>query len=171
MTRYHYENIVVIDASGSGKGYKTKNISNQEKNVREYLGEKKSVKEYLNEKRSNEDFQNISEYFFNSLCMEGYSKDSLFDALNNSMEGICLRSLISHLILQGCEKKFWRFSLRGQRFQLYELLAIVLSDDGRPLPSVGLPEHFIPYSFQILQEYLKEYMKRKEKGKPIMGLD
>ena len=159
IRRSFYENIVMIDA-GKEEGYKVKKIS--------------SVEQCLDKKFTNldSDFyiptqqdREIQKQLVNLLCMEKYPKDFSINVL------ICLRCYVSHFILQACQEKFWRFNREKQHFKLRELLAIVLNDDGKPLPSVAVKERFIPYSFQILQEYLKEYMKRKEEGKPIMGLD
>ena len=145
-----YEKIVVVNASGRGKGYKVKKVDRAEK----YLDEN-----FTNLNRhsciSTQQDKEIQDQLLKSLYIEESSKDLLIDVLSNSMEGTCLRCYVSHFILRACQERFKRFSLGGQRFQLYELLPIVLNDDGKPLPSVGVKERFIPYSFQILQEYIK----------------
>ena len=157
---YLYETIVTVDASGKGN-YKTEKVF--------------SAKKYLDEKFTNlnrnscistQQNREIQNQFFDSLCREESFKRLIYD-LNNSMEGVCLRCYVSHFILQACQERFMRFSLGGQRFELKELLAIVLNDDGKPLPSIEVKERFIPYSFQILQEYIK----RKKEEKAINDLE
>ena len=159
---YLYENIVMIDASDSGKDYKVEKVSS----LKQYLDEKFTNLECNSDISSQQD-REIQNQLVDSLSSSKDSKDSLIDILNNSVEGIYLRCYTSHFILQACKQRFERFSLGEQRFKLHELLAIVLDDDGKALPSVVPKERFIPYSFEILQEYIK----RKEEGKLINGLD
>lgn len=159
---YLYENIVMIDASDSGKDYKVEKVSS----LKQYLDEKFTNLECNSDISSQQD-REIQNQLVDSLSSSKDSKDSLIDILNNSVEGIYLRCYTSHFILQACKQRFERFKLGKQGLKLHELLAIVLDDDGKALPSVVPKERFIPYSFQILQEYIK----RKEEGKLIHGLD
>ncbi|MEM6402146.1 MAG: hypothetical protein AAF757_18255 [Cyanobacteria bacterium P01_D01_bin.116] len=145
-----YEKIVVLNPSGIGKGYEIKKVERAQK----YLDENFT---HLNRHSyiSNQQDKEIQDLLLKSLSIEESSQDLFIDILNNSTEGTCLRCYISHFILLACQERFKRFSLGGQRFQLHELLPIVLNDDGKSLRSVGVKERFIPYSFQILQEYIK----------------
>ena len=145
-----YEEIVRIDASGKGKGYKVEKIDRAKQHFDKIFT---NLDRYSS--ISTQQDKEIQNQLVDLLPIEESSKDLPIDALNNSVEGTCLRCYISHFILQACQERFMRFSLGGQRFQLYELLPIVLNDDGKQLSGLGAKERFIPYSFQILQEYIK----------------
>lgn len=147
-----YSSIVKIDATEGRAGFIQKPVF--------------KAKEYVQETFPNLDNQvyllgqqdkKIQDQLLDSVCTsESYSsKDYVMNILSNSNEGICLRCYVSHFILQACQERFMRFSLRGQRFQLRDLLSLVLSDDERYLHSSQNRECFIPYSFEILQEYLR----------------
>lgn len=153
-----YEEIVIIDASGKGKGYKVEKIDRAKQHFDKIFT---NLDRYSS--ISTQQDKEIQNQLVNLLPIEESSKDLPIDALNNSVEGTCLRCYISHFILQACQERFMRFSQGGQRFQLHELLPIVLNDDGKPLSNLTIEERFIPYSFQILEEYIKY--------KPRSGLD
>ena len=99
----------------------------------------------------------IQDQLLNSVCTTDSfsSQNHVMNGLTNSQEGICLRCYVSHFILRACQERFMRFSLGGQLFQLRDLLSLVLNDDERFLPAFQDRECFIPYSFEILEEYLK----------------
>jgi hypothetical protein len=153
-----YEDIVRIDASDKGKGYKVEKVHSA-KQYCDKIFTHLNRYSYISAQQDKE----IQNQLVNSLLMEESSKDLPIDAISNSVEGTCLRCYVSHFILQACQERYTRFSSGGKRFQLHELLPIVLNDDGKPVPSLGVKERFLPYSFQILQEYIKY--------KPKSGLD
>ena len=149
-----YSTIVKIDAAPLGKGYKTQSILSAKRYLDETF-DNFSNKVYLST-HQDEEMQN--------RIIDSFSeKDSFIDELSNSKEGVCLRCYVSHFVLQACQERFIRFSLGGKRFQLRDLLPLVLNDDGKPLPSSRTDKFFIPYSFQILQEYL-ELKSNSRKG-------
>lgn len=145
-----YRTIVKIDAAYQGKGHKTQSILEAKKYLDETFSNF-SNEEYLSTQQD-EEMQNR---IIDSLSQGDSFKDSFIDELSNSREGVCLRCYVSHFVLQACQERFIRFSLGGKRFQLRDLLPLVLNDDGKPLPSSRTDKFFIPYSFQLLQEYLR----------------
>ena len=145
-----YSTIVKIDAAYQGKGYKNQSILEAKRYLDEIVS-KSSNKLYLSKQQDEE----MQSQLLDSLSKGDSFRDYLIDRLSNSREGMCVRCYISHFILQACQERFIRFSLGGKRFQLRDLLPLVLTDDGKPLTSSLTKKSFVPYSFQILQEYLR----------------
>lgn len=93
--------------------------------------------------------------------------------LGTSVAALCLRCYLSYFILFACQELVRKFSDRGTRFELAELLARVLTDDGKIVGKSGgdppresrLRDRFERESLQILQDYLKrERSQRKSLG-------
>ena len=147
-----YGTIVKIDAAERKAGFTQKSVLK----AKEYLQQTFPNLDRQGYLLSQQDKQ-IQDQLLDSVCTTDSfsSQNHLMNDLTNSQEGICLRCYVSHFILRACQERFMRFSLGGQLFQLRDLLSLVLNDDERFLPMSQDWESFIPYSFEILQEYLK----------------
>lgn len=121
--------------------------------------------------------QAIQEELLSNLSQEKIS----LNLLNISQEGLALRCYISHAIFKACRQLIADFSVNSatkeRRFSPMEILPLVLNDDSRPLrQEVIAKKGFIPFSFQLLEEYLMKkpavnleaFVCNKTKQNPII---
>ena len=146
---HRYSTIVHIDPADAGTGYKYRQVPVAEgyfdRGYPEFKGETELSK--------TEDIK-IQTRLLSQIEKAVEKGENLDLVLAKSEAAICLRCYLSHAVLSACQELFLKFSDRGTRFQLQELLALVLVDEAKPIEPRNQSVTFY-HSFQVLQDYFK----------------
>ena len=146
---HRYSTIAHIDPADAGTGYKYRKIPVAEGYFHQIYPEFKGETELS----KTEDLE-IQTRLLSQIEEAVEGGENLDRILAKSEAAICLRCYLSHAVLSACQDLFVKFSDRGTRFQLRELLALVLVDEGKPIESTIQSIAFY-HSFQVLQDYFK----------------
>ncbi len=146
-----YFTMARLDPAGSGTGYKIQPMTEADRCFSRLYPELRD-EEFLSADRDRQ----IQLDLLDRLEEKMSPTDNPIAALTNTDIGLCLRCYISHCILLGCQAFVRNFSDSYRRFQLQELLALVLTDEGKLISEIESDRRqFIPESWQIIRDYLK----------------
>jgi predicted transcriptional regulator len=144
-----YFTLIRLDPAAAGNGYKRQRISAAEsyfyKRYPELRGE-----EVLSESRDR-DFQGE---LLSELEENIERNGDTIEVLGTSAAALCLRCYLSYFVLFACQEFVRNFSNCETQFDLTELLALVLTDEGGMVAKSG-DDRFQRESLQILRDYLK----------------
>ncbi|MGB3558517.1 MAG: hypothetical protein WBA24_08225 [Geitlerinemataceae cyanobacterium] len=144
-----YYTIVRLDPAAGGSGYKRQRI----KLAENYFFQRYS--QLRDDEVLGEDFDRQIQTEFLSELEENIGTDGdSIDVLGTSTAALCLRCYLSYFVLFSCQAFVTKFSNNDTRFELAELLALVLTDDGKVVEKSG-NDRFQMESLQILRDYLK----------------
>jgi hypothetical protein len=149
ITRYY--TIVRLDPASAGIGYKRQKIAAAECYFYQQYPELRG-EEFVSTDRDRQIQIDLLDRLEENISLA----DNPIAVLSNSDAGLLLRCYISHFMVLACQTFVKNFSDGGTRFRLQELLAQVLTDDGKLIAEFGRDRRqFVPESLPIIRDYLK----------------
>jgi hypothetical protein len=146
-----YYTIARLDPASAGTGYKQQQISQADRCFYQLYSDLQR-EDLVSADRDRQIQMDLLDRLAESISLT----DDLIAVLAQSEVGLCLRCYVSHFIVLACQAVVKNFSDGGTRFQLQELLAQVLTDDGKLVTQTDRDRRqFVPESWLIIRDYLK----------------